>query len=84
MITQTVFAGGPSAMSEIALPGLSRSVRVIDVTQVGDGLVLRGVVDDRSQLQSGESPQVEIQIDRAHRVVSAGFFGSPTQLELMA
>src|SRR4051794_39454589 len=27
VISQTVFAGGPASMSEIALPGLSRTVR---------------------------------------------------------
>src|SRR2546423_421795 len=53
MITQTVFAGAPSAMSEIALPGLSRSVRVTDIRQVGDLMQVTGVVDDRSQLRPG-------------------------------
>jgi hypothetical protein len=83
MITQTVFAGGPTAMSEIALPGLSRSMRVTAVDQVGDSLNVTGVVDDRSQLQPGESPRVEIRVDRGRGIVLAGFRGSPTQLDLV-
>jgi hypothetical protein len=82
-ISQTVFAGGPGATSEIAFPGLSRSIRVTDVAQVGDNLNVKGVVDDRSQLRPGETPNVEIQIDRSRGIVSTEFLGAPTQLELM-
>jgi hypothetical protein len=83
MLTQTVFAGGPSAMSEIALPGLSRSMRVTGVEQVGDSLHVTGMVDDRSQLRPGECPAVEVRIDRARRTVMTEFLGSPTQLNLV-
>jgi len=82
-ITQTVFAGGPSAMSDIALPGLSRIMRVVDVEQLGATLHVTSIVDDRSQLRPGEGPTMEISIDRQRGIVSAGFLGSPTQLVLI-
>jgi hypothetical protein len=84
LVAQTVFAGAPDAMSEIALPGLSRIVRVTDTRELDGALYLTGVVDDRSQLQSGESPQVQMRIDRASGIVSAGFFGSEAELRLQA
>jgi hypothetical protein len=84
MVTQTVFAGGPAAMSEIALPGLTRSIRVTSATESGDTLHVQGVVDDRSQLRAGESPLVELHIDRAAGLVEANFLGSTSQLRLEA
>jgi hypothetical protein len=84
MLTQTVFAGAPGAMSTIAFPGLSRSVRVTDVQQAGQVLELTGVVDDRSQLQPGESPHVQVTIDRSAGTVQALVFGSSTLLDLEA
>ncbi len=70
-------------MSDIALPGLSRIMRVVDVQQVGDTLQVTSIVDDRSQLRPGEGPTMEISIDRQRGIVSAGFLGSPTQLVLI-
>lgn len=70
-------------MSEIALPGLSRSMRVTSVEQVGDSLHVTGMVDDRSQLRPGESPAVEVRIDRACGTVMTEFLGAPTQLDLV-
>ena len=84
MLTQTVFAGAPGAMSAIAFPGLSRSVRVTGVQQAGGVLELTGVVDDRSQLQPGESPLVQVTIDRSAGTVRAPVFGSSTLLDLEA
>ena len=38
-----------------------------------DKLAVHGIVEDRSQLQPGESPQVELLIDRRRGVVHAPF-----------
>src|SRR5438034_4834711 len=52
--TKTVFAGPPEAMSSIALPGLSRTIRITEVEDSGRALRLRGVVGGQSQLRRGE------------------------------
>jgi hypothetical protein len=82
IVAQTVFAGAPEAMSDIALPGLSRTMRMTEVHQDSDGLRLLGVIDNRSQLRRGESANVQIRIDRASGMVSASFYGSETELSL--
>ena len=73
LVASRVLAGHPGALSEIGLPGLGRIVRVTGVARQGDQLNIRGVIEDRSQLQPGESPQVELVIDRARGVVQAPF-----------
>ncbi len=82
IITKTVFAGPPELMSTIALPGLSRIVRVTDVRDAGDYLEVRGTIDDRSQLHAGETPTVDIQIYRSRGIASARFVGSQIKLKL--
>src|SRR2546421_977068 len=49
VMMKTVFAGHPEAMSTVALPGLSRIIRITDVQDLGGTFRVRGVVDDRSQ-----------------------------------
>ena len=70
-LTRTVLAGHPEGMSEIVLPGLSRTIKITDVRRAGSVMYLRGVIVDRSQLGPGESPDVKIQIDRGGGVVWA-------------
>lgn len=82
--TQTVMAGGPTGMSDITLPGLSRTVHVTDVQELGDTMRLVGVIDDASQFQPGESLDVEVTIDRASGVLTTSFYGSETHLTLDA
>src|SRR5712691_11640777 len=52
--TKNVFAGPPEALSAIALPGLSRTIRITEVEDSGSVLRVKGVVDDRSQMKPGE------------------------------
>ncbi len=74
LVTSRMLAGHPGAPSEIGLPGLTRVIKVVGVDrQEGDKLAVHGVVEDRSQLQPGESPQVELLIDRRRGVVQAPF-----------
>ncbi len=80
--TMNVFAGPPEAMSSIALPGLSRTLRIIEVEDSGSILRARGVVDDRSQLRQGESPYVNITIDSGRDVASSSFMDSQVSLKL--
>lgn len=82
VMTKTVFAGSPETMSTIALPGMSRIARITRVEDLGGSLRITGTVDDRSQLQRGESPEFSAFIDRASGMVRAEFFGREVSLLL--
>lgn len=84
LLTRTVFAGAPEAVSDIALPGLTRVIRVTDVDS-GRGVIrITGVTDDRSQLQAGESQTFEITVDRLRNTVRAPFIGSNVVLPIQS
>jgi hypothetical protein len=82
LITSRVLAGQPDGPSEIGLPGLGRIMNVTRVDVDGSVLTVRGVIEDRSQLQAGEDHQVELVIDRARGVVLAPFSGRRMTLTL--
>jgi hypothetical protein len=82
VMTRTFFAGAPDGMSVIALPGLSRIMRINDVQDLGGTFRLTGVVDDRSLLQRGESPNFELLIDPAQKLARTSYFGSEIVLQL--
>jgi hypothetical protein len=73
LVASRILAGHPDAQSNIGLPGLGRIIAVTQIEQRGSQLALRGIVQDRSQLQPGEKPEVDIVIDRARGVVQAPF-----------
>ena len=81
-LTRTVLAGHPGEMSEVPLPGFSRTLKITDVRRAGDELHLRTVVADRSQLSAGESPDVEIRIDRLGGVAWAHSGANEVKLTL--
>lgn len=81
IVNSRVLAGYP-APSQIALPGLSRQIRVTAAAQEGALVRLTGVVDDRSQLQPGESPAFQITIDRGRGIVTAPLAGHNVTLTL--
>ena len=80
--TKTVFAGPPEAMSSIALPGLSRTIRITEVEDSGSVLRLRGIVDDKSQLRRGENPNIDITVDSGRETASSSFMNSKVSLKL--
>ena len=82
VLTRTVYAGPPEAMSQIVIPGFTRVVRVDGLRDLGALLHLRGAVEDRSLLLAGESPRMEFHIDRAAGVAQAPFFGTWVPLRL--
>ena len=82
LVTSRVLAGHPGDTSHIGLPGLARVIRVTGINAQGERLRLRGVIEDRSQLRPGESPQVEIVLDRKRRRVQAPFLGRQLELKL--
>ena len=82
LVTSRVLAGHPEATSDIGLPGLARLIRVSGVTREGALVRLRGLIEDRSQLRPGESPQVEILVDQPQGIVRAPFLGREVVLRL--
>jgi len=79
-VTSRVLAGHPGGTSGIGLPGLSRIFRISEVASEGSRVRLRGLIEDRSQLRRGESPQVEIVLDKGRGVVYAPFLGRQVAL----
>ncbi len=82
VMTKTVFAGHPAAMTTVALPGLSRIIRITDVQALGGTFRILGEVDDRSQLQRGESRSFDLFIDPAQGLARTSSLGSPVVLQL--
>jgi hypothetical protein len=80
-VTSRVLAGHPGDTSGIGLPGLSRIIRVTEAKGTGT-IRLRGEIEDRSQLRRGESPHVEIVVDKDRGVVHAPFLGRQVDLSL--
>jgi hypothetical protein len=82
-VTRTLYAGAPDAMSAIAFPGLTRTVRVTSLEQADGTIRIKGSVDDRSQLLKGETATVQIRVNRAQRKAWAQFFGTAVTMELV-
>ena len=83
LVASRVLAGHPGATSDIGLPGLGRIMNVTGVDDRGSQLTVRGLIEDRSQLQPGESHQVEVVIDRARGLVQAPFGSRAVLLTLV-
>jgi hypothetical protein len=82
LVTSRVLAGHPDDTSEIGLPGLGRIVKVTQIENNGPQIAVRGVVEERSQLEPGESPRVELVIDRSRGTLTAPFGGRTLTLAL--
>ncbi len=82
LVTSRLLAGSPETTSAIGLPGLARVIRITGIDQRDEKLLLRGLIEDRSQLRRGESPKVEILIDHKRGLVRAPFLGRQIELEL--
>jgi hypothetical protein len=83
LVASRVLAGHPGAPSDIGLPGLGRIMKVTGVDDRGSQLTVRGLIEDRSQLQPGENHQVEVVIDRARGLVQAPFGSRAVVLTLV-
>src|SRR6266702_3271840 len=82
VVTNTLLAGDPGQMSRITFPGQSRIVRVTDVQDLGGTFRITGVIDDRSQLQRGESSDFELLLDPSQRIARTSHLGSDLLLTL--
>jgi hypothetical protein len=83
-VTKTLYAGGPDAMSDVVLPGLTRTVRITGVTSRGATIVVQGRSENAKVLLPGENPVVELVVDKTRREVRADLFGSPVTMRLVA
>jgi hypothetical protein len=83
LITTRVLAGHPGDPSEIGLPGLTRVININQIDSNASQLRVRGVIEDRSQLQPGESSRVELLVDRTQRTVTAPFVGRTVTLAMV-
>lgn len=79
LVTARVLAGHPGDTGFVGIPGLARVIRITSIRDDGRVLRLSGHVEDRSQLRRGESPSVEIAIDKKTGVVTAPFAGRPIE-----
>jgi hypothetical protein len=82
VMTQSLMAGAPEAMSPIAFPGVARSATVSNVRITDQVVRITGRVDDPSQLLKGESPMAEITLDRSKSLAWAHFFGGEVTMRL--
>ena len=82
LVTSRVLAGHPDEPSLIGLAGLSRVFKITNVDLDRKRIRLHGVIEDRSQLRRGESPNAEIVVDQARKLVHAPFAGQPSTLPL--
>ena len=57
-------------------------MRIIDVQELGGTFHITGVVDDRSQLQKGESKTFELFIDPAQNLARTNILGTSLLLRL--
>jgi hypothetical protein len=81
IVNSQVLVGHPEP-SQIALPGLSRMIRITTATERAGLVQLTGVVDDRSQLQPGEAPAFHITLDRARGILTMPLAGHSVTLKL--
>lgn len=81
-MTSKVIAGAPDAMSTIEWPGLGRTIRVTGVANSGGVIRVTGATDASATLLKGESPTVEIVIDRSQDRAWGDFFGTKVAMRL--
>lgn len=82
VVTKTLFAGDPEEMSRITFPGQSRIVRVTDVQDLGGTYRITGLIDDRSQLQRGESSDFALLLDPSQGIARISYYGSDLLMTL--
>ena len=82
IVTKSVFAGAPDAISNLALPGLTRTMRVADVTSSSGIVQIVAELADPSIMHKGEASTTTITIDTTSRLARADFLGREVELQL--
>jgi hypothetical protein len=81
-IQRSVLAGPPEAMSDIVLPGTTRTFHVTSVRSKGRALLVNAAIDDVGALGPGEAPLMWLWIDRTSGVLRAPFVDRELELQL--
>src|SRR5439155_8646371 len=81
-LAKSIHAGAPDAMSGVVFPGTARTVRVTDVQQSGNHVLITGELGEQSSLLPGESPNFSIRVDRSSGLAHADFLGSEVVMRL--
>lgn len=82
VITTNVFAGHPEAISNLTLPGLTRTIRVTHVETSGNTVKVSGEIMDPSTLLPNESTTATVVIDRSTGTAKTEFLGNQVELKL--
>jgi hypothetical protein len=81
-IERSVLAGSPESMSDIVLPGTTRTFHVVGVRRHRSALLVNAALDDMSTLGPGESPSITLRIDKGSELVRAPFVDQEVELQL--
>jgi hypothetical protein len=83
IVTKSLYAGAPQAMSNILFPGTARTIRVTSVDRSANLVRLQGVVDVQDALTARENRKVTIVIDTSQKVAHADFLGTAVVLQVV-
>jgi len=83
IVTKSLYAGAPQAMSNVLFPGTARTIRVTSVNRSANKVRLAGVVDAREALTARENRNVTIVIDTSQKVAHADFLGTAMVLQVV-
>jgi len=83
IVTKSLYAGAPQAMSNILFPGTARTIRVTTVDRSANQVRLGGVVDAGEALGGRENRNVTIVIDTSQKVAHADFLGTAVVLQVV-
>ncbi len=83
IVTKSLYAGAPQAMSNILFPGTARTIRVTTVDRSANQVRLGGVVDAGEALTARENRNVTIVIDTSQKVAHADFLGTAVVLQVL-
>jgi len=83
IVTKSLYAGAPQAMSNILFPGTARTIRVTSVDRSANLMRLQGVVDVQDALTARENRNVTIVIDTSQKVAHADFLGTAVVLQVL-
>jgi len=83
IVTKSLYAGAPQAMSNILFSGTARTIRVTTVDRSANQVRLAGVVDARQALKARENRNVTIVINTSQKVAHADFLGTAVVLQVV-
>jgi hypothetical protein len=86
LITKSLYAGAPQAMSNILFPGTARTIRITSVRHSANQVRLAGAVEAGEAgeaLTARENRNVTIVIDTSKKVAHADFLGTAVVLKVV-